>query len=319
MEAAPFRSPDLLGDLRARIDTHILGLLLDRTPPAQVVRHLLRTGGKRLRPLLVHLGGQVVDAPVATCDELSAAAELVHVASLLHDDLIDQAIMRRGAPAAWHAHGVGVAVLAGDQAYTRALVLVAETAPTALASLVETIEEMVRGQALELAAVGSFSGEWEVIATGKTAALCAWCARAGALSSGDGLGARSLSIYGRQLGLAFQAIDDLADLVPGADPGKRPWADLQARIPSLPIRCAVAEDTALAEEIAAYWQGTGPLEELGPRVLQAGGPPTVERARGWLDGARAALNCFANLPARGALEHLVSVLDERLEHLQEKC
>ncbi len=305
----------LVEDLRARVEAHLHGVLPGEEFPRRIVRELLLAGGKRLRPLLVHLGGRLVSAPDSALDELAAAAELVHVASLLHDDLMDGAEQRRGLVTAWRAHGATPAVLAGDLAYVHALGLVQPISERALARFVDTIGQMVVSQSLELEICGSLDGgvqRWEQVALGKTAALCAWCAQAGALMADRPQAAELLESYGQQLGLAFQAVDDLLDLVPGMDPGKAALADLRAGVPSLPIRFAAAADAGIRGEILDAWRQDDDVQpELAGAVLRLGGPPCAHYARGRLQAAHLALSTFEESPARQVLDGLLDTLLQR--------
>ncbi len=259
----------LVLELRQRVAQRLALLAPDDDPASRAVRELLAAGGKRLRPLLVYLGGLAAGASISSLDSLAEAAELVHVASLLHDDLMDGAATRRGRPAAWRAIGPKAAVLGGDLAHVLALQRVRLVPDPALAHFLDGVAAMVRSQALEIDQQGGLEGglpAWRSVAYGKTAALCGWCAEVGAIAAGQpGIGPE-LREFGQGLGLAFQAVDDLLDLVPGMDPGKPAFADLRARVPSLPIRMAAAADPALGRAIQALWRDGG---EPSPALVAA--------------------------------------------------
>jgi geranylgeranyl pyrophosphate synthase len=301
--------------LRRRVALRLSGLIEGSDPASRAVRDLLGAGGKRLRPLLVYLGGQLAGARLDQLDALAEAAELVHVASLLHDDLMDGAETRRGQPAAWRSIGPKAAVLGGDLAHVLALQRVRLAPDPSLAHFLGGIEAMVRSQALETEQEACLAGglpAWRAVAFGKTAALCGWCAEVGALAAGRPELADPLRRFGQGLGLAFQAVDDLLDLTPGMDPGKRPFADLRARVPSLPIRLAAAADPRIAQAVLELWRGGGePLPALLGSLRSAGIPPAADLVERELDHARAALDALPEAPQRELLHAMLDTLSLR--------
>ncbi len=316
----PARSPlwtrdPLVVGLRQRVAGQLSEAVVGDDPAARAVRELLAAGGKRLRPLLVYLGGLISGASLSELDGLAEAAELVHVASLLHDDLMDGADTRRGVPAAWRTLGPKAAVLGGDLAHVLALQRVRRAPDPAMERFLDGVGAMVRSQALETEQEGQLGGgvpAWRAVAFGKTAALCGWCAEAGAIAAGHPADADRLRRFGQGLGLAFQAVDDLLDLVPGMDPGKMPFADLRARVPSLPIRLGVEADPALALEIERLWQRGGePTPALAARLRQAGASPTVAMVERELGRAREALAPLTDGPHREVLFAMLDTLSLR--------
>jgi heptaprenyl diphosphate synthase len=308
------RDPSVVA-LRERVAERLDAVVAADEPASRAVRELLAAGGKRLRPLLVYLGGQLAGASLERLDGLAEAAELVHVASLLHDDLMDGAVTRRGQPAAWRAIGPKAAVLGGDLAHVLALQRVRRAPSPALAHFLDGVGAMVHAQALEIEQEGRLAGgvpAWRAVAFGKTAALIGWCAEAGALVAGDAGMAQELCRFGQGLGLAFQAVDDLLDLVPGMDPGKAPFADLRARVPSLPIRFAAAADPQLAARIEALWSAGDPPEpSLVRAVRQHGSPPTAALIHRELGSARRALLALPAAPPRVVLDAMIDTLSAR--------
>lgn len=308
------RDPSVVA-LRQRVGGRLARVAPNADPASRAVRDLLAAGGKRLRPLLVYLGGQLAGAPLERLDGLAEAAELVHVASLLHDDLMDRAASRRGQPAAWRAIGPKAAVLGGDLAHVLALQRVRQAPAPALARFLDGVGAMVHSQAVEIDQDGQLAGgmeAWRAVAFGKTAALIGWCAEAGALVAGQPLMAQQLRRFGQGLGLAFQAVDDLIDLVPGMDPGKPAWADLRARVPSLPIRFAAEADTDAASAIEALWAAEGePSPALVRAVRQHGMPATAALVAAELGEARAALRRLPAVPQRDVLAAMIDTLSLR--------
>ncbi|MFH1463540.1 MAG: polyprenyl synthetase family protein [Pseudomonadota bacterium] len=316
---ASWASSALVGALRARVDARLRDLPRGEGPASQAVVELLAAGGKRLRPVLVHLGGALVGADAGLLDSLAEAGELVHVASLLHDDLMDGAEERRGRPAAWRALGPKAAVLGGDRAHVMALEQAARAPGPILPRFLETVASMVEAQSLEIGQAGRLAGgevAWRRVAYGKTAALCGWCAEAGALAAERPVEAQALRAFGEALGLAFQAVDDLIDLIPGMDPGKPAFADLRAGVPSLPLRYAAAADPTLRQAVGQLWRRRGePTSALAEAVRRAGVGPTVGFVARTVAVAREALT---TLPA-GEPRAVLSSMAEDLAARAERC
>ncbi|MGD0153708.1 MAG: polyprenyl synthetase family protein [Thermacetogeniaceae bacterium] len=202
---------------------------------------VIRAGGKRLRPLLVILCSGLADPSHQPLIDMAAAAELIHTASLIHDDILDQATTRRGATTINHLQGNHTAVLAGDFLFAAAFDLLTCTGrPEALALMTEAIRAMCQAEIEQKEAVFQFSvtesrylGRIEK----KTAALLAACCGAGALAGGAAPEeVASLMAFGRNLGLCFQITDDLLDFTgDSATLGKPAGSDLAQGILTLPV------------------------------------------------------------------------------------
>ena len=232
--------------------------------------HLLSAGGKRIRPLLLALSARAcqpagaVKLAAAPLAALMVAAELTHAATLLHDDVLDVSEVRRGQETARMRWGNSVSVLAGDFVLIRALEEVQRSGiPGAMPALLSTIHAMIAGEALQLSLRGRgdvrISDYHEVVA-GKTAALFAFCGRAGALCAGAAAGAGAepttavyadvLANYARHLGQAFQIVDDVLDI--DGDPaelGKAVLSDLREGKLTLPVLLALESRPELRERI----------------------------------------------------------------------
>jgi octaprenyl-diphosphate synthase len=214
-------------------------------------RHLLRLGGKRLRPLCVVLAAKLGRGfGLAACD-LAVAAEMIHSATLLHDDVIDLGETRRGAPTARKIFGNAASVLAGDGLLVSALLRILRVGePILLHHALETLEEMVGAEALQLEQRGRIHAdraEYFRVIEGKTASLFRWALFAGGKIGGlpDTL-CRALQGYGRHLGIAFQLVDDLLDVVGDASvTGKDLFADLRDAKVTFPLLLAVEREPAL--------------------------------------------------------------------------
>ncbi|HVZ48864.1 MAG TPA: polyprenyl synthetase family protein, partial [Gemmatimonadaceae bacterium] len=179
----------------------------------QVGAHLLGAGGKRLRPLLAMLGARAAGASIDHGVAVGVAAELIHTATLYHDDVVDDGRVRRGRPAARMVFGNGVVVLVGDFCLARALETVALTGSLPMVqSLAATVTEMAEGEVAQLERAGNPDATVEDyfrVIDRKTASLIAWCARVGGAVGPELDG--PLERYGRALGRAFQIADDLLD------------------------------------------------------------------------------------------------------------
>jgi heptaprenyl diphosphate synthase len=210
----------------------------------QACRHLLHAGGKRFRPLLVLLAahtGRGVNEDVLTA---ACVVELTHLASLYHDDVMDEAVLRRGADSAnalWDNH---VAILSGDWLFARSSLLTSRLGPEAVGIQAETFTRLVEGQILETreALVGDDAlHHYLRVVAGKTGSLISTSARYGAMFGGASpqvVGA--LTGYGERVGVAFQLADDILDLASDADvSGKTPGTDLREGVPTLPTLMAL--------------------------------------------------------------------------------
>jgi geranylgeranyl pyrophosphate synthase len=243
----------------------------------------LKAGGKRLRPLLVFLSASDPQAPVAA----GVAVELVHLASLVHDDLLDRATLRRGRPSTWSAFGERAAVAGGDFLFARAFAeLAAEQGVEALELLAQAALELARGEALEreqrFDAETSIDDYLERCSL-KTGALFSAACRLGADDAESRLGA-----YGSALGIAFQIVDDVLDCS-GETPetGKTAGTDLRAGVPTLPLLIAAERDPVVRDALAG-----GPCEGALVRIAASGALDRcleiardyARRACGYLDG-----------------------------------
>jgi len=226
----------------------------------ETASHLMEAGGKRFRPLLVLLAAEVGDRPDS--DEVITAAcvvELTHLASLYHDDVMDEADLRRGAVAAHTRWGNHVAILTGDFLFSKSSELTAELGADAVKIQAQTFTRLVEGQILET--VAPQPGEdplehyLEVVA-GKTGSLISTSARYGARFGGASREVEeALTSYGEIVGSAFQLSDDILDIASDSvESGKTPGTDLREGVPTLPVLMAQAStdpaDARLLELLA---------------------------------------------------------------------
>lgn len=233
---------------------------------------LAQAGGKRLRPLLTALGARAAGHS-GDLAGLMCAGEILHLGSLLHDDVVDEATERRGRPAAHRVFGNAGVILTGDVCLAQAVRLAAEEGgPEAVLRLAGVVVEMSEGEVLQLLRRGDLdqplSAYLEVIER-KSAALIAWCAAAGAYGRGTPGAVAALEAFGRAAGVAFQISDDVLDYV--GDPaltGKAPGRDLAERKLTLPLLFALKRDPELRGLLDT---GTPDAELLG-RIVATGGP-----------------------------------------------
>jgi octaprenyl-diphosphate synthase len=264
----------------------------------RVAAEALGAGGKRLRPLLVHL---VADDPERAL-RASVAIELVHTATLVHDDLVDGARLRRGRATAWSAHGDGAAKAAGDYLFARAFGVLAEAGDLdGVRILTDACLALVRGEALQRRQQRRQDTPVEdylervALKTGKLfEAACL-------LGSRD----ERLGRYGLALGIAFQIADDVLDCAGDAsETGKVLGTDLREGTPTLPLLLAAQQDEVVRAAIAG-----GPLTGVLVRVAASGAlERSLEAARGYAGRARASLD---GAPRRVELEALAEAVVER--------
>ena len=285
-------------------------------------RHLcIGAGGKRLRPLLVHFFAQALRLTDSRVVEAGAASELIHTASLLHDDVVDNGMFRRGRPTVNSMWGNVVAVMTGDMVLTLTLQRLAALHPRLMRDALACVAEMTRGTIAELEARGDLDVPLErmrFIADSKTGALFEWCGLAAAGLAEDESARPRFGEFGRRLGVAFQIADDLRDLT-GGDKGKPPFADLRSKTPSLPLLLAVRKDSAVRRRIQDAWafgsMTQERLRELGAAVLETGAvEESVRRMKEEISAALEAFEPFAAAPGGIELVGWAGQLVAAFEH-----
>lgn len=274
--------------------------------------YLADAGGKRLRPALHALGAMALGE---TPDpELMCCGELIHLGSLLHDDVVDDGVQRRGRPAAHRVFGNAVTVLTGDYCLARAVLIASERGGhRCVTALGRAVTEMAEGEVLQLQRAGDLRSNYvdyiDVIDR-KSAALIAFCASATALRVGDEAAVEALSAYGRAVGVAFQITDDVLDYQSGT--GKAPGADLRERKVSLPLLIAMDRIVDLQDRLAKGPPTVAELPGLMSEVRASGAlEESLEVARGFVDRGLAALRTLPRNQGRDALEVLGTYLVER--------
>lgn len=215
---------------------------------SEAVQHLFRAGGKRFRPLFTVLSaglGPRPDAPEVTI--AGAVIEMVHLATLYHDDVMDDAQVRRGAPSANARWSNNIAILAGDYLFATASRLVSRLGPDAVLVIADTFAELVTGQMRETRGAAEDADPIEhylKVVYEKTACLISASGRFGATFSGAAEEqVERLARLGGQVGMVFQISDDIIDIDSDPDEsGKLPGTDLREGVHTLPVLYALRED-----------------------------------------------------------------------------
>ncbi|HLZ38786.1 MAG TPA: polyprenyl synthetase family protein [Mycobacteriales bacterium] len=320
-------SPDpvLAADVRAGL-TAVEAMLRESVKSeypfvTETSRHLLDAGGKRFRPLLVLLAAQFGDPGAPGVVPAAVAIELTHLSTLYHDDVMDEAPLRRSAPSANARWDNTVAILTGDFLFARASEITADlgTEPTRI--LARTIAVLCEGQIRET--MGPGEGQDPVahylrVVAEKTGALIATSTRLGALLAGaDDRTVEALTRYGERIGVAFQLSDDLLDVASDvAESGKTPGTDLREGVPTLPVLLALRATDPGDEPLRRLLRGdltddARHAQALG--LLRAHPAMTQARAtvREWAGEARAALAALPAIAAKAALESLCDYVTSR--------
>ncbi|MGH3492719.1 MAG: polyprenyl synthetase family protein [Sciscionella sp.] len=287
----------------------------------RAAHHLLDAGGKRFRPLLVLLAAQLGDSAAPGVIPAALVVELTHLATLYHDDVMDEADLRRGAPSANARFDNSVAILTGDFLFSRASDIVSDLGPDAVRIQSRTFTRLVRGQISETA--GPEPGEDPVqhylsVVADKTASLISTSARFGARMAGvrDDVEA-VVTAFGEEIGIAFQLSDDILDVTSDSgESGKTPGTDLREGVPTLPTLIARQShhptDHRLLELLS------GPIADEGRHgealaLLRKN--PAMTKARAELarhaDAARGMLDGVPDGPGRQALLGLCDVVMTR--------
>lgn len=291
--ALPVLDAELEARLRARmaqVEARLDEAIQSEAPfITEACRHLMHAGGKRFRPLLVLLAAEAAGPEAAASEDVLTAAcvvELTHLASLYHDDVMDEAALRRGAPSAnarWDNH---VAILAGDWLFSKSSELTSRLGAEAVRIQAETFSRLVEGQILET--LSAVDGEDPLahylrVVAGKTGSLIATSARYGALFAGAAPEVvEALREYGEKVGVAFQLSDDLLDIgSESAESGKTPGTDLREGVPTLPVLYAMRSEDPGDDRLKALV--SGPIADDGDHAEAL----TLIRRHPAMDEARA--------------------------------
>lgn len=290
----------------------------------EAARHLLDAGGKRFRPMLVTLGGQFGDPADDRLVDAAAVMELTHQATLYHDDVMDEAQVRRGTPSANARWGNSLAILVGDYLFAQAADIASDLGTEAVRLQARTFARLVHGQIAET--IGPRDGEDPIshhltVLAEKTGSLIATSARIGAMmADAPEHVVEALTEYGEMIGIAFQLSDDLLDIASDtAQSGKTPGTDLREGVPTLPVLYALADDEPSPEAVRLREiLAAGPVtdDELHAEALvllrdSAALKRARQTVRDYADQAAEALSGLPDIPARHALASLCHAIVDR--------
>jgi octaprenyl-diphosphate synthase len=283
-------------------------------PVSEITSYLLGGGGKRLRPALLLLSASYAGKRAPGAIRLAAVVELLHSATLIHDDVIDSADTRRGRPSANSRWGNHRSVLAGDWLYMQSFQIALEERNFRILDiLIDLTQKMVEGELIQLAKIGRIDVTEEDalrLATYKTACLFSGCARLGGVLGGlDGVEEEALADYGRYAGLAFQLVDDLLDFTASSEQlGKPVLSDLKEGKVTLPLIYAMENGHREARKLIARVLEEKEFNSVRPETIVSlvRDSGALERARKLAhDYARRAKGC---IDGRGDSEYARALL-----------
>ena len=303
---------------------------------AEVSRHMMEAGGKRFRVMLVLLAARLGDSRDKRIVPAAVAIELTHLATLFHDDVMDEAVIRRGHPSANSMFGNSIAILAGDYLFARASRILADLGPQAIRIQAETFSRLVDGQLAET--VGLRPGQdpldhYMHVITEKTGSLIATSGQFGALFSGAPAEvATRISVACEQLGVAWQLSDDVIDIASdSAQSGKTPGTDLRQGVRTLPVLYALRSTGQATGQSTGQATGqSGADRRLHELLAEADltddallaetlallrGHPSLAESRAhvlsWTQGARNEIMALPAGPARAAFLGLCDFVGKR--------
>ena len=287
-------------------------------------RLMMRAGGKRFRPMLVLLAGRFGDGRDKRLVPAAVAIELTHLATLFHDDVMDEASIRRGHESANSRFGNSVAILAGDHLFARASRSLADLGPEAIRIQAETFGRLVDGQLLET--VGVRPGEdpldhYMRVIDGKTGSLIATAGRFGAMFSGlPDETADLIADACLRIGIAWQLSDDVLDIASTSDEsGKEQGTDLRQGVQTLPVLYALRDTSSAASAVrlrSLLREGdlTDPVLHAEALSLLRSSPSLTsarETVHAWVSEARALLAQLPDVPSRDAFVSLCDYVETR--------
>jgi heptaprenyl diphosphate synthase len=287
-------------------------------------RHLIAAGGKRFRAMLVLLAARFGDPQDPRVIQAATAIELTHLATLFHDDVMDEALVRRGSPSVNSRWGNSVAILTGDFLFAQASQILADLGPQAVRIQAQTFSRLVTGQMAET--VGPRPGQdpldfYMYVITEKTGSLIATAGQFGALFSGaPGQIADRIAVACEQLGVAWQLSDDVIDVASdSAQSGKTPGTDLRQGVRTLPVLYALRSAVNSPADARLRWLldeadlTKQPLLDEALSLLR--GHHAMKESRAdvlhWLLGARNDIMALPDTPARGAFLALCDFVEKR--------
>jgi octaprenyl-diphosphate synthase len=306
LRTAPPRLSDIQAPIRDRLDSVFEEIrrivIADFSSVEEVSHYLLQVRGKLFRPTLVLLCNELGGRPSRDAETLAAVLELVHLATLVHDDAVDHSVLRRGMPTVNSMWSHQVAIIMGDYLYSRSMIEITRLGQIEpIRVLADAANAMTVGEMRQLSSFDALDfGEEDYfqLIEAKTASLMAAACELGALAGGASL-REPLRRFGRELGMAFQIADDLLDYTSDESvTGKPSGLDLREHKVTLPLIAVLpALSGAERREVEELFRDPEPSEERIARVIR------LVRTHGGLDYARATALEYARL-AEEALEGL---------------
>jgi geranylgeranyl pyrophosphate synthase len=331
IQRVPVQRTDVFGMMRAdleRVDARVLEVAHVNYPAASaLVSDIVKAGGKRLRPLVLLLSGRAFDYEPAFGRLVTAAAgvELLHTASLIHDDTVDRSALRRGKPTLNSVLSTGATILIGDFLFAQSAMLAAATDNVRVVSIfASTLGDICDGQLREM-----FQGhrldqsreDYDARIYGKTASLFAGAAEMGSvLGNASESHVEAMRQFGSNIGMAFQIVDDLLDVTGGTkELGKPAGNDLRqgtVTLPTMIYAAALQPDSAEWHRLGRVVSGTTTDDEFDQTVDAIRDSKAVAQtftvAEEFVDRAKA---CLADLPDEETKEMLSEVADFALSRL----
>ena len=306
-----------LEEVESLLSSHIEG---DYPLVVETSRHLVEAGGKRFRPLITLISSHFGDGQSRQVIEAAVVCELTHVATLYHDDVMDEAPLRRGVESANNRWGNTVAILTGDYLFSKASDLLADLGPEAVRLQAKTFERLVIGQIQETQGPKNGTDPLEhylQVVADKTGSLIATSARFGAMLSGaDQAHVETLTAFGEKIGIAFQLADDVIDIASdSSQSGKTPGTDLKEGVPTLVTLQIMRSNRAEDAELKALLSAPMDDSTVARVIPQLRAHQALSDAKTQLhqlaDEAKSLLTSLPQGPARSALENLCHAIVER--------
>ncbi len=285
--------------------------------------YILDSGGKRIRPGLTIVAGKLFDTPEDRLIPVATVMEYMHTATLLHDDIVDGAKLRRGKPSVNYVFGNDVAVLVGDYMFAKAIyVLAVYGGSEVLKVAAKTVQDMSEGELFQLKKIGDIGltdGEYFSIIYRKTASLLSTCCECGAIVGGARESEReALKKYGEYIGYAFQLVDDAFDYALDEKTiGKPVGSDIREGKVTYPLLFALkhASDTEkekIAEILAQVEPSTEQIEYVRQFALTKGGvEATLDLAKNFVSKAKECLKIFKDSPYKKSLFEIADFIVKR--------
>jgi heptaprenyl diphosphate synthase len=305
-----------LDEVESLLSSHIQG---DYPLVVETSRHLVEAGGKRFRPLITLISSHFGNGQSKEVIAAAVVCELTHVATLYHDDVMDEAPLRRGVESANNRWGNTVAILTGDYLFSKASDLLADLGPEAVRLQAKTFERLVIGQIQETQGPkdgGDALAHYLQVVADKTGSLIATSARFGALLSGaDKSIVETLTKFGEKIGIAFQLADDVIDIASdSSQSGKTPGTDLKEGVPTLVTLQIMKSDRPEDQDLKALLSAPMDDATVARVIPQLRQHQALKDAKKYLhtlaDESKALLSTLPTGPARSALENLcVAIVD----------